>query len=57
MAENKQNGRGRRAPREEPDYVRTVRDDGRKYVDTNKFIEDSRVQEQIRRLSREARGA
>jgi hypothetical protein len=57
MTESRQDSRGRRVPRKEPDYVRTVRDDGRKYVDPNEFLKDSRVQEQIRRLSRKARGA
>ena len=57
MTESRQSGGSRRVVRKEPDYVRTVRDDGRKYVDPNEFIKDSRVQEQIRRLSRGARGA
>ena len=57
MTESRQDARGRRVLRKEPDYVRTVRDDGRKYVDPNEFLKDSRVQEQIRRLSRKARGA
>ena len=46
--------REKRVPREEPPYIRTVEEDGRKGVDPNKFIEDTRVQRQIRRLAREA---
>jgi hypothetical protein len=46
--------REKKVLREEPPYVRTVEEDGRKGVDPNKFIEDTRVQRQIRRLARQA---
>ena len=46
--------REKKVPREEPPYIRTVEEDGRKGVDPNKFIEDTRVQRQIRRLARQA---
>lgn len=58
LSNNSFSERGRRAEfqREEPDYVRTRSDDGRKYVEPNEFIKDPRVREQIRRLARETNG-
>lgn len=46
--------RRRSTPEKEPGYVRTTRDEGRKYIDPNEFIKDARVEKQIRRLSKEA---
>jgi hypothetical protein len=33
--------------RSEPDYVRTAANDGRKYIDLDKFLKDDRVRRQL----------
>lgn len=41
----------RKESRKEPGYVRTAPYDGRKSVDLDEFVKDTRVKEQIKKLA------